>query len=367
MKRHVPRIVIGISVIALLCVGLSFVSALSNLTLPEAPERLDRLDPSDKARLLETIHLKQTLGEAVWPGWGQSAIPILLWNHEYSFLIDFDAAPAGWEGVPGDDLDGAPYYCRATHDPQNFAVRVDNRWVASMATKWETDAFMMDVFRDFLPPVLEQIFPYRLLILPSEVQITGVLHETFHVHQALMAPERLNAAETAPRLGDRYWNADTLMHEDWKEEIALLSQAMQAESKAETRDIVRQFLAHRQQRRAAHQLAPELVNYERWLEWEEGLAKYVELESWRQASLTSDYAPLAVMSTDPTFKAYTTFQQRFSQEMSQMKRQATQEGETRFYYTGMGQAMLLDRLAPSWKEQAFSEGVWLEDLLANVP
>jgi hypothetical protein len=46
-----------------------------------------------------------------------------------------------------------------------------------------------------------------------------------------------------------------------------------------------------------------------------------------------------------------------------MHRQAGQEGETRFYYTGMAQAILLDRLQRGWKEGAFQEGVWLEDLL----
>ncbi len=365
MKKRISCVVKGIGGVLLLCVGLSLVSALSNLTLPKGPERLDRLDPLDKARLAESLHLKQTLGEAVWPGWEQADIPILLWNHDSSFLTGLNAAPDGWGVVPDDDFDGSPYYRQATSNPQNFAVREGDRWIASMATKWETDAFMMDVFRDLLPPVLEQIFPYRSLILPSEVQMTGVLHETFHVYQALSAPDRLEAAETAHRLGDRYWEADAAMRADWQKEIALLKKAVQADSDAEARELARQFLDQRQQRRDAHSLTPDLVDYERWLEWEEGLAKYVEMESWRRASLASDYEPLARMAADADFKGYATFRQRFSQEMSQMQRQATQEGEPRFYYTGMAQAMLLDRLAPGWKTQVFAEGVWLEDLLSS--
>ena len=49
-----------------------------------------------------------------------------------------------------------------------------------------------------------------------------------------------------------------------------------------------------------------------------------------------------------------------------MKRQAGQEGETRFYLTGMAQATLLDRLLPGWKELALAEGVFLEDLLREA-
>jgi hypothetical protein len=46
-----------------------------------------------------------------------------------------------------------------------------------------------------------------------------------------------------------------------------------------------------------------------------------------------------------------------------MKRQATREGEPRFYYTGMAQAMLLDRLQPGWQDHVLSDDVWLDMLL----
>ena len=47
------------------------------------------------------------------------------------------------------------------------------------------------------------------------------------------------------------------------------------------------------------------------------------------------------------------------------------EGETRFYYTGMAQAMLLDQLLrdrqqPTWKSMALSEDIWLEMLLTEA-
>jgi hypothetical protein len=36
------------------------------------------------------------------------------------------------------------------------------------------------------------------------------------------------------------------------------------------------------------------------------------------------------------------------------------------YYTGMAQALLLDRLSPGWKDRAFEQGVWVEDLLRQA-
>jgi hypothetical protein len=92
----------------------------------------------------------------------------------------------------------------------------------------------------------------------------------------------------------------------------------------------------------------------------------VELESWRLAAETNGFEPLMSMAEDPDFKAYATFDGRWSQEISQMKRQAGQEGDTRFYYTGMAQAKLLDRLLPDWKERILLEDIWLEDLLREA-
>jgi len=49
-----------------------------------------------------------------------------------------------------------------------------------------------------------------------------------------------------------------------------------------------------------------------------------------------------------------------------MKRMASDGDESRFYYTGMAQAVLLDRLDPDWKGRLFEPGVWLEDLLSDA-
>ena len=73
----------------------------------------------------------------------------------------------------------------------------------------------MTTFRNGLPGPFKAIFPYRALILPSEAQITGVLHEMFRAYQATVAPMRLETAEAAHRLGERYWAADTGMRDAW--------------------------------------------------------------------------------------------------------------------------------------------------------
>ena len=72
------------------------------------------------------------------------------------------------------------------------------------------------------------------------------------------------------------------------------------------------------------------------------------------------------METDPDFKSYETFKSHWNQEMRTAREQAKREGDTRFYYSGMLQAYLLDRLMPDWQERILEENVYLEDLLREV-
>src|SRR5574341_1366758 len=127
MKRFRRVILFGAAGLLLLCLSAAGLSALSNRNLPTGPAALDRLDRLDKVRLQETLHLKRELGEAVWPGWGQADIPMVLWNKEYSCLVGYPDPPADWDIVAGDDFDGQPYYRRLAQDPQNFAVEIGQR------------------------------------------------------------------------------------------------------------------------------------------------------------------------------------------------------------------------------------------------
>lgn len=349
-----------------LCLAGSLLSALSNLTLPDRVESGAQLPAIDKARLAETMRLKEELSDQVWPGLAEAEIPVLIWNRDYSFLVGVDEAPSGWQEVKGDTFQGKPYFQQLSDDPQNFAVQVGEEWVASMGTKLEHDLFVREMIQETVPPPINQIIPYRLLIQPSEVQMSAVLHEVFHVFQRSLAQARLEDAELAYQDDEHYWKVDPQMSEEWKEEIDLLAEAMATSSDEAAADLATQFLARRQERRLAHSLNLALVDYERRLEWLEGLAKYVELQFWRHAAEADGYQPLLTTAEDPDFDAYDGFNRRWSQEISQMKRQAGQDGDVRFYYTGMAQATLLDRLSPSWKDQVMRDGVWLEDLLGQA-
>jgi hypothetical protein len=381
VRRGLKRIALGL---VLLLAAAMALSALSNLVLPSHSATIERLSDLDKARVLEAVHLRQTLGDVLWPGWGSAAIPVIQYNEQYAFLVNYPAPPAGWlkmpqrlarggpwEPVPNDTFDGATYYRQPLSDanssPEAFTVLVGERWVASMATKQWTQIGLGNEMRKHLPGVLKPIVPYRAFgrLVNSDWHICGVLHESFHAYQGMTAPERLAEAERSMKVAARYPWEEPIFVEAWQKELDLLADALQAPSQVEMRSLTRQFLTQRRQRREKRNLEAELVGLERQREWEEGLAKYIELAIWRLAASTPGYQSVAAMNTDRGFRRYQGSTRRWSQEVAQLRRGA-RAGDNRFYYSGMAQCFLLDQLVPDWKTKAMTAGVFLEDLLRQA-
>jgi hypothetical protein len=317
-------------------------------------------------------------------------MPAILYNEKYAFLVGYPDPPPGWVKVPqntprggpwlpvpGDTFDEQVYYRQllpASVTPQAFAVMVGDQWVSSLTTRDWMEIELGNQFKDGLPPIIRSIFPYRLagrLFLSAAAgkdgYIASLLHESFHAYEGMLAPQQLLAAESTYNLNEhRYpWN-NAIFHDAWQVELNILADALHAQSDAEAADLARQFLAQRQQRRTAANLDPSLVDLERQKEWEEGLAKYTELAIWRLAATTPGYQPLPAMSADKGFKAYASYQNRWSQEMDQIRRLQNGPSDNRFYYSGFAQAVLLDRLSPGWRAKALANGVYLEDLLKET-
>lgn len=353
---------------ALLCVLTISASAISNQFLPKPPDQLDHLTDLDKARIAEAVHLKGTLGDEVWPGWGSTPIPIEIWNSEYAFLYLAESQPPGWVALD-ETFEGMTIFRRAgTEDEQAFTESlIGTTWAGTLGTKYEMDNGFIAAFRDHaLPPPINNLFPYRFLILPTEVYTSAVLHETFHAYQAMTWKDRFDDAEKAYPAGDSYWQADESMHDAWSREVDHLIRALNAKTEEETIPEVRAFLDQREQRRREAGLTDDQILFEQRFEWLEGLAKYVEIGIWEAASKDASYEPVPEVASDPNFGQYKTYNQRFSQELFTMRNMARQEGDSRLYYTGMAQARLLDRLLPGWKDRIGEAGVWLEDLLAEA-
>lgn len=362
-------------------------SALSNLLLPSRSEVLDRLSGLDKARIVEAVHLRRQLGDRVWAGWGAAEIPVILYNEEQAFLVGCSNPSPGWntvpqqvrhggdwQRVPGDAVDGQAYYRQRLPDdgatPQAFTVRVGQAWVASMTTKDWTAIAMGNQIGDGLPSLVRPLVPYRLaariftgLAMDTDGYIAAIGHESFHAFQGMVAATRLEDAENLlARHGKRYPWDERRFTDAWKAELDALADALSAKDEAHAMELGRKFISLRTGRRLSFHLDADLVNLERLREWEEGLGKYTELALWKLAAADPAYHPVTALGRDPDFKQYQRFSQRWTQEMITLRMQAG-AGEGRFYYSGMAQAFLLDRLSPGWRTSVLGDDVSLEGLV----
>jgi hypothetical protein len=144
MKKGTKIVAITAFSLVGLCILLIVISVISNLGLPQSSLVVQNLTQADKIRLTEAQHLRQSVGDQVWPGWGQADIPIIMYNESYAFLVGspepspgWIKVPSGdkrggpWEIVPDDAFNSEPYYRQALPGPEitpeAFTVQVGNR------------------------------------------------------------------------------------------------------------------------------------------------------------------------------------------------------------------------------------------------
>jgi len=300
------------------------------------------LSPDDRLGLAEVFRLKKDWGDRIWPGFAEAEIPVLLFNDNDDFLVGAEAPPLPWEAIKKDDFAGRTYY-RRVHQKrtQAFAVPLGSLWAGSIGT-----VEFMNSGR--LP--LKVSLDYWAVI---------TLHEMFHAYQAGQAPERFKGALAVYAREGSYPFQDKPFAAAWNAEGAALAQAIGAPDRAGAERSAGEFVRLRRERRRRAALDPGLVNYERELEWLEGLAKYAEVIFYESAASKGAEEGNPVRYK-PRF---------FIFQMDLVRLEKTlggQAGDLRFYLSGMAQARLLDRLKPGWQKTAPMKSFCLEDLLQNV-
>jgi hypothetical protein len=363
------------------------VSVLYNLTLPKKSEVTEHLTDNQKAYIAEMMNLQKELGDSIWPGWGRLQTPVIVYNEKYAFLVGYKNPPTGWYKMPRKELRGTEweplkddqffgetYYKQRLNDPnitpENFTATVGDKWVVTMQTKEYAEVAFYNGFRNDLPPVIKSIFPYKLfwnmIMGNAEDYIVGLAHEAFHAFQGTYAWEKLKTGEDVTYLSDQYPWFEEANALGWVQEIDLLMKAYEADGVAETREFAKQFVEIRHLRRAKANLTEEQIGFEQKREWLEGLAKYAELTIGVKAQNSGKYKPLHKIIELKEFKDYKKRDKHFKQQVYETPRTANRVGDSRFYYVGMLQAVILDRIMPSWKQEAFGEDIYLDDLLAKA-
>ncbi len=319
---------------------LALIPALRALEPQAKTEPLDSavLTADDKKLLQEALRLKQAVGDEAWPGLASAAIPMVIYNDRYEFLVGHPSAPEPWTKVENDDFGGQAYYRRTAEDPQAFAVRVGEEWAGSLSTLER----------------MNRKVPFKIA---ADFYVVILLHETFHAFQAKEAPARFHRALALYAQEKNYPAKDPSFVKAWNTEGSLLAAALKTKDQAELLTTTRVFLRNRRERHAQVPLSASIADYEREMEWLEGLAKYVEIRIYELA---------AASPGAPGVLSYRSGLPYWLPDFMRLERLlGTQEGDLRFYLSGMAQARILDRLKPGWKQRFLQDGGSMEDLLAD--
>jgi len=387
LKSGFRIIVKGLKLFAKLVIVLMAVSAIYNTTLSSSSTVTEILTTPQKAYIAEYFNLQEEVMNDIWPAFSQVKIPVIVYNEEYAFLVGMENPDSGWFKMPSnehrgdewkvvenDDFNGETYYRQQLPDPavtpENFTVKVGSTWVSTMQTREFAEVSFYNGFKNELPPGINLVFPYKifwnLIMGEAESYTSGLIHEAFHGFQGRTSKEKFSRAEFFAGKSDEYpWYLEK-NRVGWQDEAELLMKAFESENDTDAYRYTREYLIVRDERRKVAELTEEMIEYEKNREWLEGLAKYTELKIGLVADESSGYEPVTEIKELGDFKNYSNREKYFGNQLSEVPRAANRSGESRFYYGGMLQAMLLDRMDPDWKNEIFEEDIFLEDLLRNT-
>lgn len=309
--------------------------------------------------LAEAWHLARHLPD-VWPGWDLARTPLAVYKNNGGFFLAGHPAPprparrvlwpvltlAGGPGASGGLREG-----REDGGHGDLPQPVLLRRLPAALTGGAAIVHYQGVPTAFVPVAWagetgEEAVAY----------VARLLGEAFRAH--LRAIGREERADVAPPYPDDLPVNNALGNIEGQ----LLLAAYHSRAEADLSRLAAAFALIRRERRA--QLNDDLIAYERWREIHDGLPAYVQFHAL-EAAARSGYAPCQpfrdVYGADTL--AAGDQRARLLALLESINRRGNGAGRNRFFYSGMGLALLLDRLSPGWQERLRDGGVWLDSLL----
>ncbi len=318
---------------------------------------LDHNKLSEKEnQMVKDVHLLLKNANDFWPGMGDMEIPIVLYNDQYEFLIGSEIPDSSWTLI--DSISLHPYYIsyKMAEHPQSFGVKRNGKWAGSLATCQKMNKEMIGNIDRELPPFISKFLPYNLFDISDDYHVVLYIHEAFHAFQGNKNERKLTEAMNAYEYEASYPYEQEGQIFGWNEEGALLRKALEEKSVDKLKEIVYMWVEKRQERRADGKLSAKHIDYEKQLEWLEGVAFYTEIKAYRTASRMRNLG--FTYTKNPSY---------WDDEMNNLKNKlGLMEGDLRFYLSGMAQAVILDNLSSNWKENSMQDGIYLEDIIMET-
>jgi hypothetical protein len=291
------------------------------------------LPADDAVRISEFSRLADQIQDKVWPGWSKTTAPLLLVTPDTEYLTHFATPPKDFQKV-GEDV-----YARQRQLAPNLQA----------------------TFPAFgFPPVIVIGEPKNTTSQTSTPWLIALMHEHFHQLQWAQ-PEYLKAiADLGLSKGDAtgMWMLNYPFPYDDPELVTsfeylrdLLLSAVNEIDQQKFQPLAKKYLQER--KRFFAQLLPGDRKYFSFQLWQEGVARYIQIKS---AEAAADYLPTAAFAALPDYTPFSTYaltvRARTLDELRHID--ITQSKREVFYSFGAAEALLLDRINPTWKAEYFN-------------
>ena len=301
------------------------------------------LPESDRIRIAEAFRLADFVGDSIWPGWTAAPFPMLLVTADREFLIR-QANPS-------------PDFARIGYD-----------------SLLQSDVFSRP--RVF-PPTLLATFPavagVPTIVIgqpgqtgkQSTAWVLTVLHEHFHQLQQSRPGYYDGVAALDLAHGDQtgMWMLNYPFPYDSAAVQSRFAEFAHALSAAVVSGSAGDVTTARDRLRAS--LTPPDYRYLAFQIWQEGVARYTELQVARLAARS--YAPSPRFRALPDYTPFAHAAATLEQEIRDGTSAAALGAARRvsFYPVGASVALMLDATAPGWRSRYFDRGYSLDEQLTS--
>jgi hypothetical protein len=326
-------------------------SLLTGLPTPaprrSSPRSSPDVSPTDRVRIREAYRLASQLGDRVWPNWHSAPFALLLVTPDFEYLVGHPDPSPDFLPTNSDTLLGRPVLYRK----RTFPVQLQATFPAVNGVNTIV------------------IGPAEFTADKSSTRwVLTVLHEHFHQY-VYSQPGYFDAVgKLGLAHGDQsgMWMLNYPFPYDsvsvQQKFSAMTRSLLDALAQTDTRALDTKAADFRRAMTVFRQSVPdEAAKYFDFQLWQEGVARYTEIALGELAAKA--YSPSAEFSALPDFKSYSTVAMAIrrgvlddlgSMSLAKLHRVVV-------YSTGAADALLLDRVRPSWKSDFLSHRFRLPD------
>ena len=307
-----------------------------------------RIREDDRVRIAEAFRMGEKLGDHIWKGWSKAPFTVLLVTPEYEFLVRHPQPSKDFTALGYDPLlKSEVYFRKRVFQPALLATFPAVGGVSTI--------------------VIGQ--PENTEAKTSTRWVVTLFHEHFHQMQDSQPGFYAQANALGLSRGDEtgMWMLNfpfpyerTEVKEQFSAMSRALADALRSRRRKDYSSKLSDYLAAR--RRFQEMLVPDDYKYFSFQLWKEGVARYTEYRIASEAArrytpskefaALKDFTPLAFAddAEGALVKILTDLQKM---PLDKWQRVA-------FYPFGAAEAMLLDRVKPSWKKRYFAEKFFLD-------